>query len=404
MNRHSATLSQLFAQGRFPDDAFYIDKAFYGKNIIVYGAGESFHYYKEIVMRGYGYIPSVVLDQKFKPGDTFEGIPAFSPQTYQPSEEEKENTIVVVCLGKQAYFDQVVKTLRAMGFVHIISLMDIYEIHNAFRLPIELEQNAFQYYMEQRARIESCLDLLADDESKEVFTRCAETHMLRKPVAIPMRPRQEQYVPKDIRLSRGYSRFIYCGVSVGEMASVFSQVGKVDELVCFEPDPDQFKLTAEYLSEQHEKLAGKLSALPCAVYSHEAIKPFVRSDTSFGSRIVEASLARSDSKREESDLCGASSCSKPLSTFVQCVSLDNILPGFHPTFINMDIEGSELAALKGAENMIRKSCPDLAICVYHSPAHLWEIPLYIHSLGLGYRLFLRNYTSFTGETVLYATV
>ena len=61
-------------------------------------------------------------------------------------------------------------------------------------------------------------------------------------------------------------------------------------------------------------------------------------------------------------------------------------------------------ALKGAEKTIWSSRPDLAICVYHAPNHLWEKPLYIHSLGLGYRFYLRNYTSFTGETVLYATV
>ena len=46
--------------------------------------------------------------------------------------------------------------------------------------------------------------------------------------------------PKAFRLTRDYSRFIYCGVSVGEMSGVFGQVGKVDELVCFEPDPNQF--------------------------------------------------------------------------------------------------------------------------------------------------------------------
>ena len=68
----------------------------------------------------------------------------------------------------------------------------------------------------------------------------------------------------------------------------------------------------------------------------------------------------------------------------------------------MDIEGAELEALKGEEKTIQANRPDLGICVYHSPSHLWEIPLYLHGLGVGYRLYLRNYTSFTGETVLYA--
>jgi hypothetical protein len=69
----------------------------------------------------------------------------------------------------------------------------------------------------------------------------------------------------------------------------------------------------------------------------------------------------------------------------------------------MDIEGAEPEALKGAEGIIRSSRPDLAICVYHAPNHLWEIAQYLNGLELGYRFYLRNYTTFSAETVLYAT-
>jgi FkbM family methyltransferase len=372
--------SRLFAPGAFPEDAFYIDKVLQNRKLIIYGAGESFHYFKEIVMRRYGYIPSLVLDKRFSRNGTFEGIPACSPLEYQPSPDEQANALVIVCLGRQTYWGEVVQTLRQMGFQQIISLMDIYEIHNPFNLPQELEKEGFQYFATRRERIESCLDIFADDLSRDVFLGCLQTHMQRKPVPIPMCDRSEQYVPKDVPLARGYARFLYCGVSVGEMAHVFSQVGKVDELVCFEPDPNQFRLTAQHLSEHHERIAKRITAIPCAVYSHESIEPFTYSDTSFGSRILPSG-----------------------PTWIQCVSIDHVLPDFHPSFINMDIEGAELEALKGAEKTIRMSRPDLAICVYHAPHHLWEIPLYLHKLDLRYRFYLRNYTSFTSETVLYAT-
>ena len=379
MSEHKTAISALLEQSAFPEDAFYIHRVFRGRKIIVYGAGESFHYFKEVVMRQYGYIPAVILDRKFRNGDTFEGIPAFSPLEYQPSADEKRHGVVIVCLGKQNYVDEVAQTLKQMGFRHIISLMDIYEIHNPFCLPQELEDTGFQYYIKHRERIESCLEILADDDSREVYIRCLQTHLQRKPVSIPMCDRNEQYIPKGIPLARGYSRFIYCGVSVGEMARVFGRTGKVDELVCFEPDPNQFARTAQYLAMHRERIARRVTAIPCAVYRHEAIEPFTCSDTSFGSRILESGDAR-----------------------IQCVSIDHVLPGFYPTFINMDIEGAEPEALQGAERTLHASRPDLAICVYHAPNHLWEIPLYLHRLGLGYRLYLRNYTSFIGETVLYA--
>jgi len=380
MTNNKTTLSQLLSQDEFPDDAFYIHKMFKNRKIIVYGAGESFHYLKEIVIRQYGYIPSVVLDRKFCTNDTFEGIPAFSPLKYRPSAEEQKTGLVVVCLGNQNYREEVVLTLQLMGFQHIISLMDIYEIHNPFCQPQELEDSGFKYFLKQRELIESCLDILEDDDSREIYTRCLQTHLQRKPILIPMCNRNEQYTPKGIRLSQGYSRFIYCGVSVDEMARVFDDVGMVNELVCFEPDPNQFRLVSEYLSTHQGGLARRITAFPCAVYSHEAIKTFTYSDTSFGSRILPSGTDR-----------------------IQTISIDHALPGFQPTFINMDIEGAELEALKGATKTIRASRPDLAICVYHCPNHIWEIPHYLNEMELGYKFYLRNYTSLISETVLYAT-
>lgn len=71
-------------------------------------------------------------------------------------------------------------------------------------------------------------------------------------------------------------------------------------------------------------------------------------------------------------------------------------------FIKMDIEGSELRALKGAENTLRRFKPKLAISLYHKIKDFYEIPLYLDGLGLGYRFYLDHYTIHVGETVLYA--
>jgi FkbM family methyltransferase len=378
--KHQVALLELFRMNRYPEDAFFVRKRFKDRPVIVYGAGESFHYFKEVVIRRYGYMPIAILDRKFAAEQMFDGIPAFPADRYRPPPELVERGLAVVCLGKQAYFDDVVRALERFGFKDILSIGDIYEIHNPFELPTELNQEGYDFYIRQRERICECFDILEDYESREIFIRALQTHMLRKPVAIPMSDRAEQYTPKGIRLARGYSRYLYCGVSVGEMARVFGQIGKVDELVCFEPDPNQFAHTARYLSECHGQMAHRVTAMPCAVYSRNGVERFVTSDTSFGSRILATG-----------------------NTHVQCVTIDHALPGFRPTFISMDIEGAELEALKGAESALRSARPDLAVCVYHSPSHLWEIPLYLNGLGLGYRFYLRNYTSFVGETVLYAT-
>lgn len=72
------------------------------------------------------------------------------------------------------------------------------------------------------------------------------------------------------------------------------------------------------------------------------------------------------------------------------------------TFIKMDIEGVELEALKGAAETIRRYHPKLAVCVYHKPEDIVEIPKYILELNPKYKLYLRHYSDNAGETVLYA--
>lgn len=83
-------------------------------------------------------------------------------------------------------------------------------------------------------------------------------------------------------------------------------------------------------------------------------------------------------------------------------SIDHILNGNRATFIKMDIEGSELKALMGAEKTIRKYKPRLAICVYHKGEDILTIPYLLRQFNPGYCFGLRQYSSLTEETVLYA--
>lgn len=69
--------------------------------------------------------------------------------------------------------------------------------------------------------------------------------------------------------------------------------------------------------------------------------------------------------------------------------------------ITMDIEGAELNALNGARGIIKKYHPALAISIYHKTEHLWKIPLLIHEMDEGYRLFIRHHRWNMADTVCY---
>lgn len=82
--------------------------------------------------------------------------------------------------------------------------------------------------------------------------------------------------------------------------------------------------------------------------------------------------------------------------------MDDVAECKNATFIKMDLEGSEMQALKGAEKIIKANKPKLAICIYHSDKDMLEIIQYIYSLVPEYKFFVRQHANSYNETVLYA--
>lgn len=99
-----------------------------------------------------------------------------------------------------------------------------------------------------------------------------------------------------------------------------------------------------------------------------------------------------------------SKISETAACVVETTTLDSALEGEEVTMIKMDIEGAELEALKGCENIIRNRKPTLAISVYHRSSDFVDIPAYILSLVPEYKLYYRHYSLYKYETILYAMI
>lgn len=87
---------------------------------------------------------------------------------------------------------------------------------------------------------------------------------------------------------------------------------------------------------------------------------------------------------------------------VEVIDIDTVLDSKRASFIKMDVEGAELQTLKGAEKTIRTWMPKLAVCLYHKPEDVIEIPAYLMSITKDYRYAIRHYSTDASETVLYA--
>lgn len=91
---------------------------------------------------------------------------------------------------------------------------------------------------------------------------------------------------------------------------------------------------------------------------------------------------------------------------VASLAIDDLLrEGCWPRldFIKLDIEGAELAALRGAEKSIRQFRPRMAIALYHRFEDFFTIPSFVDSLNLNYRFYLRHFTIHSEETMLFAS-
>ena len=70
--------------------------------------------------------------------------------------------------------------------------------------------------------------------------------------------------------------------------------------------------------------------------------------------------------------------------------------------IKMDVEGSEMSALRGAKDTILKYRPHLAISVYHRFSDFYEVPMYLKSLHSDYNIYMQHSTVHGDETVVFA--
>lgn len=69
------------------------------------------------------------------------------------------------------------------------------------------------------------------------------------------------------------------------------------------------------------------------------------------------------------------------------------------SLINMDIEGAETAVLKGAKRVIAQKAPVLAICAYHKPSDIIEIPRIVFDANKNYSIYIRKYPSSSAKRI-----
>ena len=348
---------------------------FKGHSLLLYGAGgfglEMLHH-----LRREGIPVSAFLDQRAAELSPLENIPVYAAEQ-APFDRERSIVLFCIVIDKDAR-RAVIERLTGLGYAHVIEAQSLRCL--LVQPDDRLDETIFQYYRRNSDRIRQAETLFSDERSIAIYRNNVQAHASGdySHHAQWESPMMQQYFPEDVRLTKGYKRFLDCGGYTGDtIAEVIRHEGKIEACAVFEPDAKNFACMVGRLNTLSGKI-GQRWLFPCAVADDVGIHPF-----SAGT--------------------GSGALSEQGTCVVQTVSLDQTVPDFHPTYIKMDIEGAEPAALYGAKQIIAQDRPDLAVCVYHAVNHIWDIPLLLNSWNLDYRFFLRSYNAYTMETVLYAT-
>lgn len=211
-------------------------------------------------------------------------------------------------------------------------------------------------------------DLWADDISREVFYEQL-TWRLGGDFSRLRSPAPDQYFPRDILRPHDAEVFIDCGAFDGD--TLRSIPWPIKKAWALEPDPQ----TAAILRKSARE---NVQVVEIAVGQTKSKVRFNAVGTLGSARAEDGSIE------------------------VNVFALDDLLGDESPTFIKLDVEGDELAALEGARNTLVRIQPVVAVCVYHRPDDLWQIPLYLHTQLPDHRLFLRSHANDGFELVTYA--
>ncbi len=239
-----------------------------------------------------------------------------------------------------------------------------------------------QYVEENKKQLTKVYNLLEDEESKKIMKSFIFARLTGDVEELSTFNKNPEYTydygllglnNTDVVIDGG----AYVGDTILEIQRYVN--GNVKNIFAFEPDNVTFERLNKNVGEN-----AAIHLVNAGLWKNTSILKFKNSGT-LGSKLEE------DAEDE-----------------IKVVSLDDfneegILENV--TIIKMDIEGSELDALRGAEKLLCKEMPKLAICVYHKNEDIFSIPLYIASLNLKegeYKFYLRQHSYSVEETVLYA--
>lgn len=348
-------------------ETFLLNKWSGHKYTCVFGVGNIGRYTAK-VLKDYNLRVDYYCDNDSKKwGRVYDDIKCLSIKELK---EIKEHTLIIIC--GRAYQD-IFKQLSALGYPHLDRIfINKFAIH-------EYLSNCRKEDIADK--VNEVLKICADEQSEKVFLKIISEWLNFESGDLSDICKYDQYFCNDILVWDDDEVFIDCGAYDGDTLREF--------LKC---RGDRFKkmILFELSHRNYDRLIKSINLLPENV--SKKIETYNRG------------VSNQDGIIYYEELDEGCSMENPGTEKGVLTTIDSICEDEKVTYIKMDIEGSEMDALTGAKQCILRNKPKLAVCLYHKPQDMWEIPLYIKQVIPEYKIYFRHHTDLLNETVCYAII
>lgn len=283
----------------------------------------------------------------------------------------KEYKDAYILISSKLYKDEILSQFRAAGFDDSQLIFKMFSYFETIKTSSFYEQMPTQ-----EKNLKKLLGLLSDDSSRETlltklqFMYDFDSSSLEKIVS-----KNTMYFDEDFIHLKANEIFVDGGSFTGDTFESFAEKTKDwSHYYAFEPDSSNFIALNKTLTPY-----SNVTAIQKGLWSHTDTLHF--SIQGGGSSAVRMTSGE--------------------TTSVNVVSIDEYFKNKPVSFIKLDVECAERETLEGAMQTIKTHKPILAICIYHKPMDIIELPLFMHSLCPDSKMYIRHYGIDGTDTVCY---
>lgn len=321
------------------------------KPIVLYGMGNGADKIISVLDRYDIKISGVFASDGFVRQKVFHGFPVTD---YKTAKETFGDMVVLLCFGSA--LPDVIANIKRIAESQELYAPDV-PVYGDTLFNME-------YVVANRERLEKIYNLLADDTSKKVFENAVMYKLTGKIDYLFECETQPEEIYENILKFNDSETYFDLGAYRGDTVTEFlKNVNSYKKIIAVEPD----KKTYNKLCIATQQLDNVTNVNAC-ISDIDGEIPFDMQH-SRGSNIGQGSVV------------------------INSVTIDTLAKEYAPTYIKMDIEGAEVAAINGGADTIACNKPKMQIAAYHRSEDLIGIPESVLKLNPDYKIYLRHFPS-----------